>query len=99
MFKVFATFAAFIVLSFAATSADAQTTATKDASGNYTQIKVAATVASLEVGATKSGATYTTIDGEKFPVYLSKNGKAFVIRTSKKTGNPYRSYLKEVSGN
>lgn len=95
MFQKFIILSSFFV-AFAVSPIVAQTTATKDAQGNYTQIKVAATVASLEVGATKSGATYTTLEGEKFPVYLSKNGKAFVIRTSEKTGNPYRSYLKEV---
>jgi hypothetical protein len=90
MFKPFATFAMFILL---ATSGNSQTVATKDQAGNYTQVVVAATVESLTKDATKQPGTFTAKDGQTFPVYLSKSGKLFVVRTSKKTGNPYRSYF------
>ncbi len=59
-----------------------------DASGNYVAVKDT----TLNYKAT--GKTYTTEKGETFPVYLSKTGKLFVIRTSKTTGKEYRSYLK-----
>lgn len=39
--------------------------------------------------------TYTTLDGVKHPVYVSKKGKYFIIRISK-NGNKYRQYLKNV---
>ena len=39
--------------------------------------------------------TYTTLDGVKHPVYVSKKGKYFIIRTPK-NGNKYRQYLKNV---
>ena len=32
--------------------------------------------------------------GEKYTVYQTKNGKYFVLRTSKKTGKKYREYLR-----
>lgn len=38
--------------------------------------------------------TYTTNDGKKYPIYLSKNGRAYINRISKK-GNEYRQYLDE----
>jgi hypothetical protein len=41
-----------------------------------------------------TGNTYTTAKGEQFPVYVSKNGKYYVLRTSKETGNIYKQYLK-----
>jgi hypothetical protein len=41
-----------------------------------------------------TGQTYTDANGKTFPVYKSSNNKLFVVRTSKKTGNEYRYYLK-----
>lgn len=84
-----------LLFAFAVSPIVAQT-ATKDAAGNYTQVKVAPTLESLESNATKTAATLTTQDGQKLPVYLSKNGKPFTIRKSKTSGNLYRSYIKEV---
>lgn len=41
---------------------------------------------------------YTYVkNGVSYPVYVSKNGKYFIIRTSKKTGKPYRQYLPKVT--
>ena len=46
---------------------------------------------------TKTQYTYKTKDGEEYPIYLSKNGKAFIIRVSKKSGKEYRQYLPKVT--
>lgn len=40
--------------------------------------------------------TYVAADGIKYPIYLSNNGKYFIIRKSKKTGKEYRQYLPEM---
>lgn len=69
----------------------------KGVDGNYFQAQKTAntgpaTLESLTKGAEKTNATFTTAKGEKFPVYLSKNGSAFVVRTSKK-GVVYRQYM------
>ena len=41
-----------------------------------------------------TGHTFTDSKGQIYPVLVSKNGKLFVIRKSKKTGKEYREYLK-----
>lgn len=67
----------------------------RDAQGNYhstTKVATIATFESLTKGSTKTGATFTTAKGEKFPVWLSKNNAAFVVRTSK-DGKFYRQYM------
>lgn len=80
---------------FCAFAVNAQTTATRDAAGNYMYAPPKPkTEADLQKKATKTEATYTHKDGQKFPVWLSGNGKPFVIRKSEKTGNLYRQYLK-----
>lgn len=38
---------------------------------------------------------YKDTDGKTYPIYLSKNGRAYIIRTSQKSGNEYRKYLGE----
>ena len=45
---------------------------------------------------TKTQYTYTDSKGNKYPVYLSASGKAFIKKVSKKTGKEYRQYLPEV---
>jgi hypothetical protein len=61
----------------------------RDAHGNfYTQKKQAAPKQDAP-----TGYTFTTSKGETFPVYVSENGKYYVIRISKKTGEPYKQYL------
>lgn len=63
--------------------------ASLDASGNFTQVihKRAGAVAAVSIGK-----TFTTKDGQKLPVMKSKNGKLFVVRTSK-AGKEYNYYL------
>lgn len=42
--------------------------------------------------------TWQDKEGKSHKIYLSKNGKAFIKVTSKKTGNKYNKYLdKEIS--
>ena len=45
---------------------------------------------------TKTQYTYKTKDGV-YPIYLSKNGKAYIVRVSKKSGKQYKQYLPEVT--
>lgn len=33
-------------------------------------------------------------DGNEYPLYVTKNKKYYIVRTSKKTGNQYKQYLK-----
>lgn len=40
--------------------------------------------------------TYVANDGNKYPIYLSGNGKYFIIRKSSRSGKEYRQYLPEV---
>ena len=40
--------------------------------------------------------TYVAADGNKYPIYISGNGKYFIIRKSAKTGKEYRQYLPKV---
>lgn len=40
--------------------------------------------------------TYVASDGVKYPIYISGNGKYFIIRKSAKTGKEYRQYLPKV---
>ena len=45
----------------------------------------------------KTDYVYVDTDNVSYPVYLSKNGKAYILRTSKKTGKEYRKYLPEIT--
>lgn len=46
---------------------------------------------------TKTEYTYVDKNGTSYPIYLSSNGKAFIVRTSKRTGKAYRQYLPEIT--
>lgn len=63
-----------------------------DFKGNYIAVKDTSKKEMLST-ATLSGKTYTDTKGLVYPVYISKNNKVFIIKTSKK-GNQYKSYLK-----
>lgn len=41
----------------------------------------------------KTKFTYKDNKGVESPIYVSKSGSCFIIKTSKKTGKEYRSYL------
>ena len=45
--------------------------------------------------AIKTKYTWQDSKGNTYPIYLSKNGKAFVKMISKKTGKEYHKYLDE----
>ena len=76
---------AFLSLYFAGNSQTIEKT--KD--GNYIAVKATKT----DDKPTDTGKTYTDTKGIVYPVFVSKNGKLFVIRTSK-TGSQYKQYLK-----
>lgn len=63
---------------------------TTDASGNYVTVKTDR----VKAEAKETGKTFTDSKGVVYPVMISANGKLFVIKTSKNTGNEYRMYLK-----
>ena len=74
---------------------NAQTVIKQDANGNYYSEKIV--VKDTTARKTETTATskyYIDNKGERYPVYVSKNGKLFVIRTSKNTGKQYNQYLK-----
>ena len=60
------------------------------ADGNY--IQAARSGRSADKG-TATGKTFTTSKGDKYPVMVSKKGRLFVVRTSKKSGKEYKQYL------
>ena len=41
-----------------------------------------------------TGFTWTDSKGNKYPIYISNSGSCYIIKTSKKTGKEYKSYLK-----
>jgi hypothetical protein len=47
--------------------------------------------------ATATQYTYKAKNDSVYIVYVSSRGKAFIIRTSKRTGKKYRQYLPEVT--
>jgi hypothetical protein len=67
-----------------------QTKVIKDAQGNYTAVQVS----KVKIEDKDTGKTFIDSKGNKYPVRESVNGKLYYIRVSKKTGNPYRVYLK-----
>ena len=46
--------------------------------------------------AKKTEYVYIDKKGVRYDVYVSKNGKYFILRTSKKSGKQYQQYIKEV---
>ena len=52
---------------------------------------------SSENQGTPTGYEYRASDGTVYPVYLSKNGKAFIWRISKKKGKKYRQSLPKIT--
>lgn len=77
-------------LILASTLTFGQSKVVRDANGNF----IAQNTPKKASDDKPSGNTYTTAKGEQFPVYVSKNGKYYVLRTSKETGNVYKQYLK-----
>lgn len=86
MRKVIITIAAAIALTFApmAMAGVNNTTATE-------QVATAKTTVNL-ANSKQTSVKWTAKNGQTYTVYVSRNGKAFVVRTSAKTGNEYRYY-------
>lgn len=76
---------AFVLMMFCALNINAQ---------SYTRqgTVYTATTETQKSTAKKTQFTWKEKDKE-YPIYLSKNNKAFIIKTSKKTGKEYRKYL------
>jgi hypothetical protein len=67
-------------------------TVKQDASGNY--VLVEKPQGSKKSEAISTGKTFTDAKGTQHPVYKSKTGKLFIVKTSQKTGKNYNYYLK-----
>ena len=59
----------------------------------FVQTAKAGTVANDTI---KTDYVFVARDGEKLTIILSKSGKAYVWKTSKKTGRKYKMYIPEV---
>ncbi len=68
----------------------AQSLVKKDTNGIYKSISRPDTIKSYKA----TNEYFIDSKGIKYPVYKTKEGKYFVLRTSKKTGKQYREYLK-----
>lgn len=79
-----------LFVAFIATS-NAQTTVKKDSAGNYVAVKNAIE----ELKSIETGQTFTDTKGNVYRVLKSVNGKLYYNKTSLKTGNVYRVYIKE----
>lgn len=55
------------------------------------------TVDSTKAEPTPTKYTYEDRDGVKYPVFLSKNGKAFIFKVSKRSNKKYRRYIPEIT--
>ena len=68
---------------------------------NYTQ-KGTTFIENISNSTSKRGKSIETMytwqdkEGKSYKIYLSKNGRAFVKVTSKRTGNEYNKYFDEV---
>jgi hypothetical protein len=67
-------------------------TVKQDASGNYVLVEKAP--GSKKSEAIPTGKEFTDAKGTHYPVYKSKTGKLFIVKTSQKTGKNYNYYLK-----
>lgn len=81
----------FFILSLLALTANAQ---------DYKQLNDSTFVEVASSPLSKSSAIQTDFvwkdkDGKSYPIFLSKNGRAFVKKVSKKTGKTYNNYLSE----
>ena len=81
-----------LVILVAISSISYSQTVKQDASGNY--VAVGKTPGSKKSEAVSTGKTYTDTKGNSYPVYKSKTGKLFIVKTSQKTGKKYNYYLK-----
>lgn len=59
--------------------------------------KTASSVRATAKDSTATPYTFTDSKGQVYKVYLSKSGKAFISKTSTKTGKYYRQYKPEIT--
>jgi uncharacterized protein YxeA len=76
-----------LTLLFGSFTVFAQQRVTKDAQGNYVIAKRDSTVNK------PTGNNIIDKNGQSHPVYITKNGKLYYMRTSK-SGNIYKCYIK-----
>lgn len=81
-----------LIIALAISSISYSQTVKQDASGNYVLVKRDSTARKSE--AISTGKTFTDAKGTQHPVYKSKTGKLFIVKTSQKTGKTYNYYLK-----
>ena len=81
-----------LIITLAISSISYSQTVKQDASGNYIAVKRDSTARKSE--AISTGKTFTDAKGTQHPVYKSKTGKLFIVKTSQKTGKTYNYYLK-----
>jgi mitochondrial fission protein ELM1 len=81
-----------LIIALAISSISYSQTVKQDASGNYIVVKRDSTARKSE--AISTGKTFTDAKGTQHPVYKSKTGKLFIVKTSQKTGKTYNYYLK-----
>lgn len=78
-----------IVLMFCLCNANGQTKVQKTKNGNY----IAVAAARVSTPGRLTGKAYTDSKGVNYPVWISANGKLYIVRISKKTGKEYKQYL------
>ena len=71
----------------------AQSLVKKDNNGFYKSVSRPDTT----IGYSATNEHFIDSKGVKYPVFKTKEGKYFVLRTSKKTGKQYREYLKLIN--
>jgi hypothetical protein len=89
MKKTIISLASALVIALCSLSASAQTIV-KDARGNYTAVK--ASKDSAKTADIATGKTFTDTKGNIWPVYQTKSGRVYALRTSK-NGINYKQYL------
>jgi len=80
---------ALILLTLAGLTLGAQTIQ-MDSAGNYRAVRTL----KIESKPQATGKTFIDSRGNVYPIYRSQSGKMYVLRTSGKTGNIYKQYLK-----
>lgn len=55
--------------------------------------------ATAENSSTKTSYTWVDTDKKEYSIYISSRGKAYIIRTSKKSGKEYKKYLPDEIAN
>lgn len=84
----------FLAIALLVSASVSAQTIVKDAQGNYSAVKAAKDTAKTADIAT--GKTFTDTKGNKWPVYQTKTGRVYALRTSK-SGTQYKQYLDKAT--